>query len=101
MLPLLLHEMAAVLRAAPIRPPAGVALISNTVETERDYDAGLQNVRSQRKAHAVETHAALALPGEVWDCASFDGYMCECRQRDASGAPRRARRCRVSGACYA
>ena len=45
--------------------------------------------------------AALALPGgEQWDCASFDGYMCECRKRDASGVPHRAHRCRGSGACY-
>ena len=100
MLPLLLHEMHAVLQT-PIGPPAGVSQLSNTVETDRDYNVGLQNVHSQRKAHSVETHAALALPGgEQWDCASFDGYMCECRKRDASGVPHRAHRCRGSGACY-
>ena len=63
MLPLLLYEMAAA-TAQPVVPPVGVRSISNDVATDRDYDKGLRNVRSQRKAHWVETHAAIALPGD-------------------------------------
>ena len=100
MLPLLLFEMARVLKAAPIPPPAGVRAIANDVDPRRDYNAGLQDVRSQRKAHWVETHAAVAAGGAVWDCASMDGYMCECQQRRDRAVARRARRCFVSTACY-
>ena len=88
--------------------PLGTAL-ANDVETDRDYNVGLKDVRSQRKAHWVETHATVVvatsgaassgLGGEVWDCAYMDGYMCECRNRTGR-APRRARRCHVSAACY-
>ena len=102
MLPLLLYEMAAA-TAQPVVPPVGVRSISNDVATDRDYDKGLRNVRSQRKAHWVETHAAIALPGdEEWDCASFDGYMCECRKREAPGKRNRAHRCRhsIAAACF-
>ena len=102
MLPLLLYEMAAAV-ARPVVPPAGVRSLSNDVATDRDYNEGLRNVRSQKKAHWVETHAAIALPGgEEWDCASFDGYMCECRKREAAGRSSRAHRCRrsIAAACF-
>lgn len=90
----------------PIPAPLATTL-ANDIETERDYNAGLKDVHSQKKAHRVETHASViaatsdaAVRGaEVWDCASMDGYMCECRNRTGR-APRRARRCRESGACY-
>lgn len=99
MLPLLLFSMGRVLRM-PIVPPRDVATLSNDIEAEHDYNTGLEDVRSQRRAHSVETHAAIGAAGAVWDCASMDGYMCECSQRDDPAMPKKARRCYVSGACY-
>ena len=65
MLPLLLHEMARVTAAGPITPPSGVSQLYNDIVTDKDYDAGLKNVQSQR-AHDVYTRAGVSLPsGEV------------------------------------
>ena len=98
------HVKAYKAKAAKLRiEEAKLAARANDVETDRDYNVGLRNVRSQRKAHWVETHAALALPGaEEWDCASFDGYMCECRRRPVAGEVQRAHRCRrsIAAACF-
>ena len=100
MLPLLLYEMATVVEAH-VRRPLGITTLMNDVDTDRDYNRGLQDVRSQRKAHWIETHASIAMPGgAAWDCASMDGYMCECRPRNESQPARRARRCRVANACF-
>ena len=66
--------------------------LSNTIETDRDYDAGLQNVRSQRKAHWVETHAALALPLRQ---AAQDGSLARRRLQYRRVSRRRAGRPRV------
>ena len=99
MLPLLLFEMQRVLRR-PIPPPVGIRTQWNDIDPQRDYNVGLMDVRSQRKAHAVETHAAITADGATWDCASMDGYMCECKKRADALVAGRARRCLGSSACY-
>jgi hypothetical protein len=100
MLPLLLHQMHARLAAGPIVSPSNVVALYNDVETERDYNAGLQSDSSQC-AHAVSTAAALLVDGVRWDCVSTDGYQAGCSTKGAADAATktattaaRPRRCR-------
>jgi len=97
MLPLLLHQMHQRLAAGPVASPSNVVALHNDVDTDRDYDAGLQNDKSQC-AHAVSTSAALLVDGVRWDCVSTDGYQAGCSTKGAADAARRTtarpRRCR-------
>ena len=58
----------------PHRMPA--TTLHNDISTERDYDVGLTNVASQR-AHDVHASASIRMAdtGDVWSCATSDGYM--------------------------
>ena len=89
MLPLLLHQMHARLAAGPIVTPSNVVALYNDVETERDYNAGLQSDSSQC-AHAVSTAAALLVDGVRWDCISTDGYQAGCSTKVAANFRRLA-----------
>jgi hypothetical protein len=92
--------MHARLAAGPIVSPSNVVALYNDVETERDYNAGLQSDSSQC-AHAVSTAAALLVDGVRWDCVSTDGYQAGCSTKGAADAATktattaaRPRRCR-------
>jgi len=103
MLPLLLYEMSE--RADLPIPldsstglgggalPSTVRQLSNDVEADRDYNTGVKNVESQ-SAHAVSAKASVLLggnEGEIWDCKTSDGYMCNCKRRNGAQDVRRAR----------
>ena len=60
--------------------------LSNDVEADRDYNTGVKNVESQ-SAHAVSAKASVLLggnEGEIWDCKTSDGYMCNCKRRNGA-----------------
>jgi len=70
-----------------------VRQLSNDVEADRDYNTGVKNVESQ-SAHAVSAKASVLLggnEGEIWDCKTSDGYMCNCKRRNGAQDVRRAR----------
>lgn len=85
MLPLLLHQMHARLALGPPVLPTNVQLLHSDVETDRDYDANLQNDKTQC-AHAVSTASVVLVDGVRWDCVSTDGYQAGCSTAGAADA---------------